>query len=151
MFAYRSMDERQSVLAGLIRIASKKDVTPQVDESLFDPGLLDSFALPDLVSAIEREFHISIPDSDLNPKKPVPACHGAILARKSARVCGRIGVLWVSRQSSVIDGLRGASLKAAARSVAFQAAMPVFVPAFFEERQPGCRRGNLKGYATVAP
>ena len=63
------MDERQTVLADLIRTASKKDVTPQVDESLFDSGLLDSFALPDLVSAIEREFHIAIPDSDLNPQK----------------------------------------------------------------------------------
>ena len=63
------MDERQRKLAGLIRTASKKDVTPRVDESLFDSGLLDSFALPDLVSAIEREFHIAIPDSDLNPQK----------------------------------------------------------------------------------
>ena len=63
------MDERQTVLAALIRTASKQDVTPQVDESLFDSGLLDSFALPDLVSAIEREFHIAIPDSDLSPRK----------------------------------------------------------------------------------
>ena len=63
------MTERQIVLAGLIRTASKKEVTPQLEESLFDSGLLDSFALPDLVSAIEQEFHISIPDSDLSPKK----------------------------------------------------------------------------------
>jgi acyl carrier protein len=63
------MDERQTVLAGLIRTASKKEATPEVEESLFDSGLLDSFALPDLVSAIEKEFHISIPDSDLNPRK----------------------------------------------------------------------------------
>jgi len=63
------MTERQTVLAGLIRIASNKDITPDVDESLFDSGLLDSFALPDLVSAIEKEFHISIPDSDLSPRK----------------------------------------------------------------------------------
>ena len=63
------MDERQQVLAGLISAASKKDVTPEVDESLFESGILDSFALPDLVSAIEQEFHIVIPDSDLNPKK----------------------------------------------------------------------------------
>ncbi len=63
------MDERQTVLAALIQIASKQDVTPQVDQSLFDSGLLDSFALPDLVSAIEREFHIVIPDSDLSPRK----------------------------------------------------------------------------------
>ena len=69
MLVLVSMDDRQTILAGLIRTASKKDVTPEVEESLFDSGLLDSFALPDLVSAIEREFHISIPDSDLNPKK----------------------------------------------------------------------------------
>src|ERR1019366_10662047 len=28
------------------------------------------------------------------------------------------------------------------RGAAFQAAMPAFVPAFFEERRQGCRRGN---------
>ena len=63
------MNERQRLLAGLIRTASNKDVTPQLDESLFESGLLDSFALPDLVSAIEKEFHISIPDADLSPRK----------------------------------------------------------------------------------
>ena len=57
------------MLAGLIRAASNKDVYPEVAESLFDSGMLDSFALADLVSAIEKEFHISIPDSDLSPKK----------------------------------------------------------------------------------
>ncbi|MEO8592449.1 MAG: phosphopantetheine-binding protein [Candidatus Solibacter sp.] len=63
------MDERQRVLAGLIRTASNKDVTFELDESLFDSGVLDSFALADLVAAIEKEFHISIPDSDLSPRK----------------------------------------------------------------------------------
>ena len=63
------MSERQRILAGLIRTASNKDVTPELEESLFESGLLDSFALPDLVSAIEKEFHISIPDSDLSPRK----------------------------------------------------------------------------------
>ena len=53
----------------MIRAASNKNVNPEVDESLFDSGVLDSFALADLVSAIEKEFHISIPDSDLSPKK----------------------------------------------------------------------------------
>ena len=58
------------MLAGLIRAASKqKDANPGLEESLFDSGILDSFALADLVSAIEREFHISIPDSDLSPRK----------------------------------------------------------------------------------
>jgi len=57
------------VLTGLVRAASNKDVNFEVDESLFDSGVLDSFALADLVSAIEKEFHISIPDADLSPKK----------------------------------------------------------------------------------
>ena len=39
------------------------------NESLFDSGLLDSFALPDMVSALEEEFAISVPDSDLTPRK----------------------------------------------------------------------------------
>ncbi len=43
------------------------DIAPE--ESLFESGILDSFALPDLVSALEQEFSIQIPDSDLNPRK----------------------------------------------------------------------------------
>jgi len=39
------------------------------DESLFESGLLDSFALPDLVSALEQEFSIKVPDQDLTPRK----------------------------------------------------------------------------------
>ena len=36
------------------------------DESLFDGGVLDSFALPELVIALEEAFGIKIPDSDLS-------------------------------------------------------------------------------------
>jgi D-alanine--poly(phosphoribitol) ligase subunit 2 len=39
------------------------------EDSLFESGLLDSFALPDLVSALEQEFSIKVPDADLNPRK----------------------------------------------------------------------------------
>ena len=38
-------------------------------ESLFESGLLDSFTLTDLVTALESEFSIRIPDSDLTPRK----------------------------------------------------------------------------------
>ncbi|MBL8173672.1 MAG: hypothetical protein JNK48_03330 [Bryobacterales bacterium] len=41
----------------------------QADESLFDSGLLDSFALPDMVSGIEEAFGVKIPDADLHPRK----------------------------------------------------------------------------------
>jgi acyl carrier protein len=48
---------------------AKEDRDPEPDESLFNSGLLDSFSLPDMVSALEEAFHIRIPDSDLNPRQ----------------------------------------------------------------------------------
>jgi acyl carrier protein len=62
------MDTREKIL-GIIRQVSKPGANPEADESLFDSGVLDSFALPDVVSALETEFQIKIPDSDLNPRK----------------------------------------------------------------------------------
>jgi len=62
------MNKRTRILE-ILRRASKKDLDPKPDESLFDSGLLDSFALPDVVSELEKEFSLSIPDSDLNPRK----------------------------------------------------------------------------------
>lgn len=61
--------DRRSRLIEIIKKVTKKDAIPAADESLFDSGILDSFALPDLVSALEQEFSIQIPDSDLNPRK----------------------------------------------------------------------------------
>ena len=62
------MDKRTKILE-IIRQVSKPDANPAPDESLFESGLLDSFALPDMVTAIEIAFAIKIPDSDLNPRK----------------------------------------------------------------------------------
>lgn len=61
--------DRQAKIIEIIRTVSKKDVIVAADESLFDSGLLDSFALPDLVSALEQQFSVTIPDSDLSPRK----------------------------------------------------------------------------------
>ena len=61
--------DRRAKLIEIIQSISKQDSVPAADESLFDSGLLDSFGLPDLISAMEREFSITIPDSDLNPRK----------------------------------------------------------------------------------
>jgi acyl carrier protein len=52
-----------------MKSVTKKEVNIGPEESLFESGVLDSFALPDLVSALEQEFSIQIPDSDLNPRK----------------------------------------------------------------------------------
>lgn len=61
--------DRRSKLIEILKSVTKKEVNIGPEESLFDSGVLDSFALPDLVSALEQEFSIQIPDSDLNPRK----------------------------------------------------------------------------------
>lgn len=62
------MDNKARIVA-IVRNVSKKAAVPEDEESLFDSGFLDSFALPDMVTELEREFKIKIPDSDLNPRK----------------------------------------------------------------------------------
>jgi len=62
------MSKREKILS-LIREVTGKDLSPSDDESLFESGTLDSFALPDLVTALEGAFGVKIPDSDLNPRK----------------------------------------------------------------------------------
>ena len=44
-------------------------MSPGRDESLFASGLLDSFALTDFVTALEEEFGVTVPDSDLSARK----------------------------------------------------------------------------------
>jgi acyl carrier protein len=53
----------------LVQEIAGKSAPDDEQQSLFESGLLDSFALPDLVSAIEKEFGIKVPDADLNPRK----------------------------------------------------------------------------------
>jgi len=60
---------RRARLRALVEKVAGKPAPSDDDESLFESGLLDSFALPDLVGAIEEEFGLKIPDSDLNPRK----------------------------------------------------------------------------------
>jgi D-alanine--poly(phosphoribitol) ligase subunit 2 len=61
--------DRRAKLIEIIQKVAKQDTVPGADESLFESGLLDSFGLPDLISALEKEFGIQVPDSDLNPRK----------------------------------------------------------------------------------
>ena len=61
--------DRRTKIVELIRQVTRQELSPAADESLFDSGLLDSFALPDLIGAMEKEFSITIPDADLNPRK----------------------------------------------------------------------------------
>ena len=60
---------RHARLLGVLKTVTAQPLPADDDESLFESGLLDSFALPDLVSALEQEFSIKVPDRDLNPRK----------------------------------------------------------------------------------
>jgi acyl carrier protein len=59
----------ETKIVEILRKVAEKPIDPSPDESLFESGLLDSFSLTDLVSALEREFGIAIPDGDLTPRK----------------------------------------------------------------------------------
>jgi acyl carrier protein len=59
----------QSKIVAVLRDVSGKSIDPAPEASLFESGLLDSFTLADLVTQLEREFGIRIPDSDLTPRK----------------------------------------------------------------------------------
>src|ERR1700687_2425844 len=41
---------------------------PKLDDDLFGLGILDSFALVDLISILEAESGIKIPDADVKPE-----------------------------------------------------------------------------------
>jgi acyl carrier protein len=60
---------RQEKITEIVKRVSRNDVAPEPEESLFDSGYLDSFALTDMVSEIEREFGITVPDADLTPRR----------------------------------------------------------------------------------
>jgi acyl carrier protein len=61
--------DTQTKIISLVQKVAGKPVDPSPEESLFESGMLDSFSLTDLVAAIESEFSIRIPDSDLTPRK----------------------------------------------------------------------------------
>ena len=62
------MDNRNRIV-DIIQHLADKPVDPAPEESLFESGLLDSFTLTDMVAALETEFSIRIPDTDLTPRK----------------------------------------------------------------------------------
>jgi acyl carrier protein len=62
------MSKQERITAILGRVSNKRPL-PDAEESLFDEGYLDSFSMTDLVSELEKEFKIRIPDSELNPRR----------------------------------------------------------------------------------
>jgi len=62
-------DDTQNRLRALVQKIAQKPIPQDPDESLFESGVLDSFALTDVVGGIEEEFAIKVPDKDLTPRK----------------------------------------------------------------------------------
>ena len=75
--------EMHQKVRAIVRQFASENREPDATESLFDSGLLDSFVLPQVVTALEEAFHIRIPDADLNPR------HFESLARIEAYVSSR--------------------------------------------------------------
>ena len=67
---YGFIMNKQEKITAIVKRVSKKSVAPDPEESLFDSGYLDSFALTDMVTELELEleFGLSIPDTDLSPR-----------------------------------------------------------------------------------
>ena len=60
---------KQARITEIVEKLSGKPLAIGPDDSLFESGVLDSFALADMVGALECEFSIRIPDADLTPRK----------------------------------------------------------------------------------
>jgi acyl carrier protein len=61
--------DTQTKIVEIVKQVAGKPIDPTPEESLFESGALDSFTLVDLVAALEAEFSLKIPDSDLSPRK----------------------------------------------------------------------------------
>ena len=59
----------QARIVKVLQSVTGKDIHPSEDEAIFTSGLLDSFALTDFVSGLEKEFGVTVPDSDLSARK----------------------------------------------------------------------------------
>jgi acyl carrier protein len=59
----------QNRIVEILKAVSQNPDVPATEASLFEGGYLDSFALPEVITALEKEFAVKIPDSDLNPRK----------------------------------------------------------------------------------
>jgi acyl carrier protein len=59
----------QERIRAVVQRVAQKPLPVDPEESLFESGVLDSFALPDMIGELEKEFHLTVPDADLTPRK----------------------------------------------------------------------------------
>jgi len=63
------MTEReQRVRAVVARVAELEKLDVPAGEHLFDSGIISSFGLTDLIVALQEEFGVEVPDSELKPE-----------------------------------------------------------------------------------
>jgi acyl carrier protein len=63
------MTERETKIKAVVKgVSLLSGADPSSDVLLFDSGIVDSFGLADLVTALEQEFQVKIPESDLYPR-----------------------------------------------------------------------------------
>ncbi len=74
-------DQVRSLLAPLAQAPVPQDV----EESLFEAGVIDSFGMMDLIGELEKAFGIRVPDADMVPRK------FETLAKVAAYVNARVG------------------------------------------------------------
>ena len=56
-------------IRALVGSLAQSPVPEDPEDSLFDAGVIDSFAVMDLVARLESSFGIQVPDSDMLPRK----------------------------------------------------------------------------------
>jgi acyl carrier protein len=61
--------DRETQIRKVLRELVDDPESIEVNESMLDSGALDSFSLTALVAALEREFQIKVPDTDLIPQR----------------------------------------------------------------------------------
>ncbi|HTA72461.1 MAG TPA: acyl carrier protein [Bryobacteraceae bacterium] len=62
------MTERETKIKAVVKgVSLLSGADPSCEVLLFDSGIVDSFGLADLVTALEQEFQVKIPESDLYP------------------------------------------------------------------------------------
>ena len=56
-------------IVALLKEVSGSATIPDRYDSLFESDYLDSFGFTDMIGALEGEFGITVPDSDLSPRQ----------------------------------------------------------------------------------
>ena len=61
----------QERIVRVVQTVAQKPLPTDPEESLFESGVLDSFALPDMISGLEREFGIAENANDAHGEQEV--------------------------------------------------------------------------------